>query len=92
MEEDASGNCQAKELKGKLAFVTGASKGLGASIAKQLVAEGAAVVVNNASSKERADRVVAAIARNGVREGFVYLLREWRRGPRCSRHLEWGST
>jgi len=45
--------------------VTGASKGIGASIAKQLADEGAAVVVNYASSKEGADRVVAEISGKG---------------------------
>jgi 3-oxoacyl-[acyl-carrier protein] reductase len=49
------------KLKGKVAIVTGASKGIGAGIAKGLAAEGAAVVVNYATSKEGADRVVAAI-------------------------------
>jgi 3-oxoacyl-[acyl-carrier protein] reductase len=54
------------KLTGKAAVVTGASKGIGAAIAKQLAAEGAAVVVNYASSREGADRVVAEItARNG---------------------------
>jgi 3-oxoacyl-[acyl-carrier protein] reductase len=53
------------KLKGKVAVVTGASKGIGASIAKHLAAEGAAVVVNYASSKESADRVVAEIIGNG---------------------------
>jgi 3-oxoacyl-[acyl-carrier protein] reductase len=52
-------------LTGKVAVVTGASKGIGAGIAKALAAEGAAVVVNYASSKEGADRVVAEIQRNG---------------------------
>jgi 3-oxoacyl-[acyl-carrier protein] reductase len=54
-----------KKLAGKVAVVTGASKGIGASIAKHLAAEGAAVVVNYSSSKEGADRVVAEIANKG---------------------------
>ena len=48
-----------------MAVVTGASKGIGASIAKHLAAEGAAVVVNYASSREGADRVVAEIVGQG---------------------------
>ena len=55
----------AKKLTGKVAIVTGASKGIGASIAKHLADEGAAVVVNYASSKEGADRVVAEISGKG---------------------------
>jgi 3-oxoacyl-[acyl-carrier protein] reductase len=50
-----------QRLTGKVAVVTGASKGIGAAIAKHLADEGAAVVVNYASSKEGADRVVAEI-------------------------------
>jgi len=57
----------AKKLTNKVAVVTGASKGIGASIAKHLAAEGAAVVVNYASSKEGADRVVAEIVGSGGR-------------------------
>jgi 3-oxoacyl-[acyl-carrier protein] reductase len=53
------------KLKNKVAVVTGASKGIGASIAKHFAAEGAKVVVNYASSKEGADRVVKMINDNG---------------------------
>ena len=55
------------ELEGKVAIVTGASKGIGAAIAKGLSAAGAAVVVNYASSREGADRVVAEITGKGGR-------------------------
>ncbi len=53
------------KLRDQVAVVTGASKGIGAGIAKHLAAEGAAVVVNYASSKEGADQVVDQIAKRG---------------------------
>jgi 3-oxoacyl-[acyl-carrier protein] reductase len=53
------------DLKGKVAVVTGASKGIGAAIARSMSAAGAAVVVNYSSSKEDADRVVGEIKANG---------------------------
>lgn len=55
------------ELTGKVAIVTGASKGIGAGIAKALGKAGAAVVVNYASSKEGADRVVNEIKQSGAK-------------------------
>src|SRR6476646_9809964 len=53
------------KLSGKVAVVTGASKGIGAGIAKQFAAEGASVIVNYASSKQDADRVVDEISKRG---------------------------
>lgn len=53
------------KLANKVAVVTGASKGIGAGIAKGLAAEGAAVIVNYSSSKEGADKVVAEITGKG---------------------------
>ena len=53
------------KLNGKIAVVTGASKGIGAGIAKEFAAEGASVIVNYASSKTDADKVVDEISKRG---------------------------
>src|SRR5436305_4255584 len=53
------------KLKGKVAVVTGASKGIGAGIAKEFTAHGASVVVNYASAKQDADRVIDEITKRG---------------------------
>jgi 3-oxoacyl-[acyl-carrier protein] reductase len=58
-------NMNTKKLDGKVAVVTGASKGIGAGIAKEFAAEGTSVVVNYASAKEDADRVVDEITKAG---------------------------
>ena len=66
------------KLEGKVAVVTGASKGIGASIAKHLAAEGAAVVVNYSSSKEGADRVVDEIAKREIAGDNVWRILPWK--------------
>src|SRR6201999_796615 len=60
------------KLKGKVAVVTGASKGIGAGIAKALAAAGGSVVVNYASSKEGADKGVAEIKAKGGKAVAVH--------------------
>ncbi|NVN88683.1 MAG: glucose 1-dehydrogenase [Rhodopseudomonas sp.] len=61
-----------KTLQGKVALVTGASKGIGAEIALQLAAQGAAVAVNYSSSKQGADAVVTKIVANGGKAVAVH--------------------
>ena len=77
-------------LNGKVALVTGASKGIGAGIAKGLAAADASVVVNYASSKQGADRVVSEIVAHGGKafpaQGDVSKKR------RCAATFRRGST
>src|SRR5437588_77010 len=72
------------KLKGKVAVVTGASKGIGAGIAKEFAAEGAAVVVNYSSAKEDADRVVDEITKRGGKAAVDAITRSLAKelGPR----------
>jgi 3-oxoacyl-[acyl-carrier protein] reductase len=60
-----------KKLAGKVAVVTGASKGIGASIASHLANEGASVVVNYSTSKEGAEKIVAEIVKKGGKAAAI---------------------
>ena len=65
-------------LQGKVALVTGASKGIGAAIARELGSRGAAVAVNYSGSKAGADKVVAEIQAAGGGLGEYYSERDMR--------------
>jgi 3-oxoacyl-[acyl-carrier protein] reductase len=70
------------KLSNKVAIVTGASKGIGAGIAKALAAEGASVVVNYSSSKEGADRVVKDMPEKAAKQSRYKAMCPKR--PMCS--------
>lgn len=71
------------KLKDKIAIVTGGSKGIGAGIARQLAADGAKVIVNYASSRSSADKVVADIEAAGGRPWLSRRISPARPRLRC---------